>query len=155
MLTCTLVRFNLCDLHWNFNLFFYYKTDEFINKNLFFQFNLQWKELSFRTMKFLLAFYILISFQLSFIHSLVYSIDEKFQSCNNGSKNYFDLSTLNFTMVGDTETNVDGKLKFIHKVNSKWRTGFFGERYDRGQWSLMFQRKVDDFCNHILNPMEM
>ena len=101
----------------------------------------------------LILLFLIIKF--FYVNSLVYTIDEKMESCNNGSKPYFDLSTINFTMITDTETVVNGKMIFLTTVGKEWRSGFYGERYDRGQWNLMMQKKMDDFCDHVLNPMDL
>lgn len=89
------------------------------------------------------------------VNSLVYTLEEKIESCNNGSKHFMDIDAMNFTMITDTETVANGKVKALTTIDKVWRVGFFGERYDRGQWNLMMQRKMDDFCNHILNPTEL
>lgn len=90
------------------------------------------------------------------VNSMVYSVDENIENCNkNTSKDYFDISHLSFTMISDTQTIANGKVKFLTTVDSDFRFGIIGERYDRGEWILMFQRKFRDFCHHIMNPIEL
>lgn len=82
-------------------------------------------------------------------------MDEEMKVCNNGSKKYFDSSGVRITALNDTFMVINGKLKILKKISSPWQSVFYGERYDRGQWNLMFQRKFTDFCFHILNPVEL
>jgi hypothetical protein len=57
--------------------------------------------------------------------------------------------------MNDSLTVVDGKMIVTKMISKKWRVYFKGERYERGQWSKMIERKFDDFCNHVLNPLEL
>lgn len=104
-------------------------------------------------MKLTKYFLIFCNFSLTFGLSS-FTIDEKIHSCNNGSLNYFDISTINITAINDTYTVVNGKLKILKLISRPWRFALIGERYDRGKWNLMLQRKVENFCDHILNPLE-
>lgn len=84
------------------------------------------------TLSILLALFCIL--QHIFVNSLVYSVDEKMENCNNGSLRFFDLSTINITMVGDTETTVNGEIVFTQE---------------------MFKKTCDDFCFNLRNPTEM
>lgn len=103
------------------------------------------------------AFLILLFFHQIFQISCLsgYVLEEKIENCNNGSLKFLDISTIKFTMLNDSNTVVNGKWIFKKLVSSKWVASVYGERYDRGQWNLMVQKKYDDFCNYILNPTEM
>lgn len=106
-------------------------------------------------MKELFAIFLII-LQISSIYPLTsYLLNEDIENCKtNGSSNYLDFSTVKFTMVNDSLTVVDGKLIVAKHISSPWKSYFFGERYDRGQWSKMLEKNMQDFCNHILNPIE-
>lgn len=84
-----------------------------------------------------------------------YSFDEEIKSCNNGSKTFFDISNMKLTALNDTLIVFNGKTIVLKQISSPWPAILLGERYDRGQWNLMFQRKFNDFCMHILNPVEL
>lgn len=89
------------------------------------------------------------------IFSLDWSIDDKIEDCNNGSKRYLDISGLKLEIVSDNETVVNGKMIMTKKIDRPWQTGFYGERYNRGEWNVMLRKKVDDFCSEILNPAQL
>lgn len=86
---------------------------------------------------------------------LTYTIDEHLESCNNGSNIIYDLSNLNITMISDTETILSGVVTVMKTIDHVWRAGMYGERYDRGEWVLMFKKTIPDFCNNILSPTEV
>jgi hypothetical protein len=89
------------------------------------------------------------------IFSLQLQVDDKVESCNNGSKPYLNISDVKFDIVSDSETVVNGKMIIMKNINGNWQTGFYGERFDRGEWLLKFQKHSDDFCNEILNPTQL
>lgn len=104
-----------------------------------------------------LWFLILIPFsQIVLIKSVIkYTLDEDLTNCSNGSSGYIDVSTIKLTMINETHTVVNGKIIATKTIKSPWKAGFYAEMYDRGQWSLMYQRRLEDFCTVILSPLEM
>lgn len=104
-------------------------------------------------MNFIKTLIILIQFATTYAVSS-FTIDEKFQTCNNGSLNYFDISTINITALNDTYTVFSGKLKVLKLISNNWTFSMIGERYDRGQWSLMLKKESKNFCDNILSPLE-
>lgn len=105
---------------------------------------------------FYLSLIILLYFSSSVNAKIVFSLDERIDDCNtNGSLPFINCGGLNLTIVGDTETVFNGKVVFLKELKNNWRMRVFGERYDRGEWNLMVQKSMDDFCYHILNPTEV
>lgn len=86
---------------------------------------------------------------------LSFTVDEKFYDCNNGSLRYYNLSSVKITALNDTYTVINGSIKVLKLVSNPWPFAMIGERYDRGRWNLMLQRKLSNFCDHILNPLEL
>lgn len=84
-----------------------------------------------------------------------YTLDEDLRNCSNGSSGFVDISTIKLTMINETLTVINGKIIATKTIKSPWNAGFYAEMYDRGQWSLMYQRRLQDFCAVILNPLEM
>lgn len=104
-----------------------------------------------------LWFLILISFcQIFRSSSLIrYTLDEELRNCSNGTSRFMDISTVKLTMINETMTVANGKLILTKTIKSPWKAGFYAEMYDRGQWSLMYQRRLEDFCAVALSPIEM
>lgn len=102
-------------------------------------------------------FLILISLSQIFLTESVirYTLDEDLRNCSNGSSGFVDVSTIKLTMINETLTVVNGKIIATKTIKSPWKAGFYAEMYDRGQWSLMYQRRLEDFCAVILSPLEM
>lgn len=82
-----------------------------------------------------------------------YLLEEEFKNCSNGSS-YLDVD-VKLHMVNETLTIASGKVVSSKRIEGPWKAGFYAEMYDRGQWSLMYQRKVDDLCTAMFNPLEM
>lgn len=91
-----------------------------------------------------------------FTESLMrYTVEERFEICSNGTGRYGDYSNFNLDMINDTLTIANGEMLVTKQINSPWKGGFYAEMFDRGQWSLKFQRIENDFCKVMLNPWEM
>ena len=46
-------------------------------------------------------------------------------------------------------------MKAINTVNAPWKSYYFIEKFDRGQWNrALIDRKIPDFCNGFSNKNE-
>jgi len=68
----------------------------------------------------------------------------------------FDLSGLELIAESDTQVYLNGSWKFVRDVNGPWESHFYGERYDRNEWSLyVINRHIPDICAVMQNPTEI
>lgn len=58
-------------------------------------------------------------------------------------------------MINDTTTVANGTTKLRERLGSPWKLHFYGEQFDRGQWTKRFERKFDDFCKYNLRFGEL
>ena len=81
-------------------------------------------------------------------------LDEEISNC--GTKEWIvDLSNFKLVMINDTTTVANGTTMLKERLQSPWQLHFYGEQFDRGQWTKRFERKFDDFCQYNLRFGEL
>lgn len=91
-----------------------------------------------------------------FFSSIVYGkiglfLDEDYEMCSQpgNEANMHDYTHLQILVLSDTEVFLNGSLSFLHEVL------IIIEKFTRGQWSLMMEKKYEDACKILRNPMDL
>jgi hypothetical protein len=58
-----------------------------------------------------------------------------------------------FVPINDTDTFMNGTIKFLRQINAPWRAEFQFQKYIRGEWILELKKTYDDACIEIHNKV--
>jgi hypothetical protein len=93
----------------------------------------------------------------NFVGKYVLVLDEKVDNCAEPGKDAkaWDISDYQVLTETDTESYLNGSFKFLRHFNPPIQMRFYAERFERGQWNVMYlDQKRKDFCSALLNPSE-
>ena len=97
----------------------------------------------------------IVIYLVPFINAkLRFILEEEITKCSDAPW-FVDFSQFKLVMVNDVTTVANGTSVLTADIKSPWKMNFYGEQFDRGQWTKKFERKFDDFCKYNLKFGEM